>query len=65
MDGEKVIKQWTALLNEKADLLFPKPNSGIPGAPSNQMPPPGMEHRTITLYLDLNGQLFLVLLSLF
>ena len=46
------MKQWTALLNEKADLLFPKPNSGTPGAPSNQMLPPGMEHCTITLLLE-------------
>uniref|UniRef100_A0A2D4NPL5 Kinesin-like domain-containing protein n=1 Tax=Micrurus surinamensis TaxID=129470 RepID=A0A2D4NPL5_MICSU len=36
-------------------VLGPAPNSGIPGAPANWVPPPGMETHISVLFLDLNA----------
>ena len=44
---------------DKSELEHPKPNSGMPGAQTIEETPPEMERRVVTIYLDLNGQLWL------
>lgn len=56
-EEQALMKKRTALILDQSTLLYPKVNSGIPGAQTNQKMPPGMEPRVTTLYLDVNGQL--------
>ena len=52
-----LMNQWVTLqmAMTRNELLHHNPESGIPEAPTNQNVPHGMEHRKITLFLDLNG----------
>ncbi|XP_072028928.1 kinesin-like protein KIF13A isoform X2 [Amphiura filiformis] len=50
-----LINQWVSLTEERNAVLVPAPGSGIPGAPANWDPPPGMETHIPVLFLDLNA----------
>lgn len=47
--------QWVSLTEERNAVLVPAAGSGIPGAPADWNPPPGMEPHIPVLFLDLNG----------
>ncbi|XP_067393709.1 kinesin-like protein KIF13A isoform X4 [Emydura macquarii macquarii] len=51
----RLVEQWVGLTEERNAVLVPAPGSGIPGAPANWAPPPGMETHTPVLFLDLNA----------
>ncbi|XP_025022193.1 kinesin-like protein KIF13A isoform X6 [Python bivittatus] len=51
----RLVEQWVGLTEERNAVLVPAPNSGIPGAPANWVPPPGMETHVPVLFLDLNA----------
>lgn len=44
-----------SLTEERNAVLVPAAGSGIPGAPADWDPPPGMECHVPVLFLDLNG----------
>lgn len=48
--------QWVSLTEERNAVLVPSAGSGIPGAPADWNPPPGMEPHVPVLFLDLNGR---------
>lgn len=58
-EENELIHQLTMLQLERSAVLLPKPNSGVPGAPTRWKMSPGMELHVTTLYLDLNGVLLL------
>lgn len=45
-----------SLTEERNAVLVPGAESGIPGAPADWSPPPGMEPHIPVLFLDLNGK---------
>ncbi|KAJ1351488.1 hypothetical protein KIN20_007501 [Parelaphostrongylus tenuis] len=47
--------QWVSLTEERTALSIPAPNSDIPGAPCDWIPPPGVEEHVPVLFLDLNS----------
>lgn len=51
--------QWVSLTEERNAVLVPSAGSGIPGAPADWDPPPGMEPHVPVLFLDLNGNCYL------
>uniref|UniRef100_A0A8D0H0V4 Kinesin family member 13A n=1 Tax=Sphenodon punctatus TaxID=8508 RepID=A0A8D0H0V4_SPHPU len=51
----RLVEQWVGLTEERNAVLVPAPDSGIPGAPANWTPPPGMETHIPVLFLDLNA----------
>ncbi|XP_077209169.1 kinesin-like protein KIF13A isoform X2 [Paroedura picta] len=51
----RLVEQWVGLTEERNAVLVPAPDSGIPGAPANWIPPPGMETHVPVLFLDLNA----------
>ncbi|XP_008566699.1 PREDICTED: LOW QUALITY PROTEIN: kinesin-like protein KIF13A [Galeopterus variegatus] len=50
----RLVEQWVGLTEERNAVLVPAPGSGIPGAPADWIPPPGMETHIPVLFLDLN-----------
>ncbi|XP_066862818.1 kinesin-like protein KIF13A isoform X11 [Kogia breviceps] len=50
-----LVEQWVGLTEERNAVLVPAPGSGIPGAPADWIPPPGMETHIPVLFLDLNA----------
>eukprot|EP00057_Strongylocentrotus_purpuratus_P008261 XP_011662735.1 PREDICTED: kinesin-like protein KIF13A isoform X3 [Strongylocentrotus purpuratus] len=48
-----LINQWVSLTEERNAVLVPAPESGVPGAPANWAPPPGMETHKPVLFLDI------------
>lgn len=53
---ESLMAQWVSLTEERNAVLVPSAGSGIPGAPADWNPPPGMEPHIPVLFLDLNGE---------
>ncbi|XP_007971797.1 kinesin-like protein KIF13A isoform X8 [Chlorocebus sabaeus] len=51
----QLVEQWVGLTEERNAVLVPAPGSGIPGAPADWIPPPGMETHIPVLFLDLNA----------
>ncbi|KAM9666805.1 kinesin-like protein KIF13A isoform 8-T8 [Trichechus inunguis] len=51
----RLVEQWVGLTEERNAVLVPAPGSGLPGAPANWIPPPGMETHIPVLFLDLNA----------
>ncbi|XP_062841393.1 kinesin-like protein KIF13A isoform X1 [Trichomycterus rosablanca] len=51
----RLVEQWVGLTEERNAVLVPAPGSGIPGAPAQWVPPPGMEAHVPVLFLDLNA----------
>ncbi|XP_023388041.1 kinesin-like protein KIF13A [Pteropus vampyrus] len=51
----RLVEQWVGLTEERNAVLVPAPSSGIPGAPADWIPPPGMETHIPVLFLDLNA----------
>uniref|UniRef100_A0A8D0U455 Kinesin family member 13A n=1 Tax=Sus scrofa TaxID=9823 RepID=A0A8D0U455_PIG len=51
----RLVEQWVGLTEERNAVLVPAPGSGIPGAPADWIPPPGMETHIPVLFLDLNA----------
>uniref|UniRef100_D3ZM20 Kinesin family member 13A n=1 Tax=Rattus norvegicus TaxID=10116 RepID=D3ZM20_RAT len=51
----RLVEQWVGLTEERNAVLVPDPGSGIPGAPADWVPPPGMETHIPVLFLDLNA----------
>ncbi|KAJ8790520.1 hypothetical protein J1605_004493 [Eschrichtius robustus] len=51
----RLVEQWVGLTEERNAVLVPTPGSGIPGAPADWIPPPGMETHIPVLFLDLNA----------
>ncbi|XP_054266606.1 kinesin-like protein KIF13A isoform X4 [Macrosteles quadrilineatus] len=51
---QSLVDQWVSLTEERNAVLVPAPGSGIPGAPADWAPPPGMEPHIPVLFLDLN-----------
>ncbi|XP_076868659.1 kinesin-like protein KIF13A isoform X2 [Brachyhypopomus gauderio] len=51
----RLVEQWVGLTEERNAVLVPAPGSGIPGAPAQGVPPPGMEAHIPVLFLDLNA----------
>ncbi|KAH0617897.1 hypothetical protein JD844_016616 [Phrynosoma platyrhinos] len=51
----RLVEQWVGLTEERNAVLVPAPDSGIPGAPANWIPPSGMETHVPVLFLDLNA----------
>ncbi|PIO72921.1 hypothetical protein TELCIR_05126 [Teladorsagia circumcincta] len=47
--------QWISLTEERTAVSIPAPNSDIPGAPCDWIPPPGVEEHVPVLFLDLNS----------
>lgn len=61
---QSLVDQWVSLTEERNAVLVPSAGSGIPGAPADWNPPPGMERHVPVLFLDLNGNCcFSVVLS--
>nr|XP_042901617.1 kinesin-like protein KIF13A isoform X1 [Parasteatoda tepidariorum] len=52
---QSLIDQWVCLTEERNTVLVPAPKSGIPGAPADWDPPPGMEKHIPVIFLDLNA----------
>ncbi|XP_059481863.1 kinesin-like protein KIF13A isoform X5 [Neocloeon triangulifer] len=52
---QSLMAQWMMLTEERNAVLVPSAGSGIPGAPADWDPPPGMEPHTPVLFLDLNA----------
>ncbi|XP_078712139.1 kinesin-like protein KIF13A isoform X4 [Lampetra fluviatilis] len=52
----RLVDQWVSLTEERNAVLVPCPGSGIPGAPADWTPPPGMEKHIPVLFLDLNAE---------
>ncbi|XP_063702581.1 kinesin-like protein KIF13B isoform X3 [Culicoides brevitarsis] len=52
---QSLVNQWVSLTEERNAVLVPAAGSGIPGAPANWNPPPGMEPHVPVLFLDLNA----------
>nr|XP_032808936.1 kinesin-like protein KIF13A isoform X4 [Petromyzon marinus] len=52
----RLVDQWVSLTEERNAVLVPAPGSGIPGAPADWTPPPGMEKHIPVLFLDLNAE---------
>ncbi|XP_046734684.1 kinesin-like protein KIF13A isoform X3 [Diprion similis] len=52
---QSLLDQWVSLTEERNAVLVPTPGSGIPGAPADWTPPPGMEPHIPVLFLDLNA----------
>ncbi|XP_066498896.1 kinesin-like protein KIF13A isoform X2 [Hoplias malabaricus] len=50
----RLVEQWVGLTEERNAVLVPAPGSGIPGAPAQWTPSPGMEAHIPVLFLDLN-----------
>lgn len=55
---QSLMAQWMSLTEERNAVLVPSAGSGIPGAPADWTPPPGMEPHIPVLFLDLNGKHF-------
>uniref|UniRef100_A0A8C6G5W9 Kinesin family member 13A n=1 Tax=Mus spicilegus TaxID=10103 RepID=A0A8C6G5W9_MUSSI len=51
----RLVEQWVGLTEERNAVLVPAPGSGIPGAPADWVPPPGMETHIPVLFLNLNA----------
>ncbi|XP_071592446.1 kinesin-like protein KIF13A isoform X3 [Heliangelus exortis] len=51
----RLVEQWVGLTEERNAVFVPAPGSGIPGAPADWIPPPGMETHIPVLFLDLNA----------
>uniref|UniRef100_A0A4W3IBK6 Kinesin family member 13A n=1 Tax=Callorhinchus milii TaxID=7868 RepID=A0A4W3IBK6_CALMI len=51
----RLVEQWVGLTEERNAVLVPAPSSGIPGAPADWIPLPGMEAHFPVLFLDLNA----------
>uniref|UniRef100_A0A665WGX5 Kinesin family member 13Bb n=1 Tax=Echeneis naucrates TaxID=173247 RepID=A0A665WGX5_ECHNA len=52
------------LTEERNAVLVPSAGSGIPGAPAERVPVPGMETHIPVLFLDLSGTVFCLFLTL-
>ncbi|RZF41836.1 hypothetical protein LSTR_LSTR005298 [Laodelphax striatellus] len=52
---QSLVDQWVSLTEERNAGLVPTSGSGIPGAPADWDPPPGMEPNIPALFLDLNA----------
>ena len=52
---KSLIDQWVCLTEERNAVLVPAAGSGIPGAPADWEPPPGMEEHVPVIFLDLDG----------
>ncbi|XP_020290854.1 kinesin-like protein KIF13A isoform X1 [Pseudomyrmex gracilis] len=52
---QSLVDQWVSLTEERNAVLVPAAGSGIPGAPADWTPPPGMEPHIPVLFLDLNA----------
>ncbi|RZF41670.1 hypothetical protein LSTR_LSTR015231 [Laodelphax striatellus] len=52
---QSLVDQWVSLTEERNAVLVPTSGSGIPGAPADWDPPPGMEPHIPVLFLDLNA----------
>ncbi|KAK7862050.1 hypothetical protein R5R35_011474 [Gryllus longicercus] len=52
---QSLVDQWVSLTEERNAVLVPSAGSGIPGAPADWDPPPGMEPHVPVLFLDLNA----------
>jgi len=53
---QSLVDQWVSLTEERNAVLVPGSASGIPGAPADWLPPPGLESHVPVLFLDLNGK---------
>nr|XP_032815549.1 kinesin-like protein KIF13A isoform X2 [Petromyzon marinus] len=53
----RLVSQWVGLTEERNAVLVPAPGSGVPGAPAEGTPAPGMEQHFPVLFLDLNEDL--------
>ncbi|XP_072548600.1 kinesin-like protein KIF13A isoform X2 [Salminus brasiliensis] len=51
----RLVEQWVGLTEERNAVLVPAPGSGIPGAPAQWTPSPGLEAHIPVLFLDLNA----------
>jgi len=49
-----LIDQWVSLTEERNNILCPGPGSGVPGAPLEWDPPPGMERHIPLIFLNLD-----------
>lgn len=62
LEREKSLMEQLVNLTEETNAVYvPQPGTGIPGAPAMWSPPPGMEPHIPVLFLDLNGNLVLLL----
>ncbi|XP_067139830.1 kinesin-like protein KIF13A isoform X3 [Centruroides vittatus] len=52
---QSLIDQWVSLTEERNAVLVPAAGSGIPGAPADWEPPPGMEKHIPVIFLDLSA----------
>uniref|UniRef100_A0A069DXT9 Putative kinesin-like protein n=1 Tax=Panstrongylus megistus TaxID=65343 RepID=A0A069DXT9_9HEMI len=52
---QSLVEQWVSLTEERNAVMVPASGSGIPGAPADWHPPPGMEPHIPVLFLDLNA----------
>ncbi|EEB18127.1 conserved hypothetical protein [Pediculus humanus corporis] len=52
---QSLVDQWVSLTEERNAVLVPGAESGIPGAPADWCPPPGMEPHVPVLFLNLNA----------
>ncbi|BES87666.1 Kinesin protein 1B [Nesidiocoris tenuis] len=52
---QSLVEQWVSLTEERNAVMVPSAGSGIPGAPADWQPPPGMEPHIPVLFLDLNA----------
>ncbi|KAK0149078.1 Kinesin-like protein KIF13B [Merluccius polli] len=56
MEREAQLLEWRLTLTEERNaVLVPSAGSGIPGAPAEWVPPPGMETHTPVLFLELSA----------
>ncbi|XP_066905264.1 kinesin-like protein KIF13A isoform X5 [Halyomorpha halys] len=53
---QSLVEQWVSLTEERNAVMVPAAGSGIPGAPADWIPPPGMEPHIPVLFLDLNAE---------
>ena len=55
---KELLDQWAMLQWQRASVLQPKADSGVPGAPTNWKMIPEFESRVPVLFLDLSDDLF-------
>ncbi|KAJ3592971.1 hypothetical protein NHX12_005309 [Muraenolepis orangiensis] len=56
MEREAQLLEWRLTLTEERNsVMVPSAGSGIPGAPAEWVPPPGMETHTPVLFLELSA----------
>uniref|UniRef100_A0A9J7ZUD1 Kinesin family member 13Ba n=1 Tax=Cyprinus carpio carpio TaxID=630221 RepID=A0A9J7ZUD1_CYPCA len=61
VEREAQLLEWRLTLTEERNaVMVPSAGSGIPGAPAEWVPVPGMETHIPVLFLDLSGMFFLL-----